>query len=113
MFTVIASHRIASIGYRTFAKNTGRTDAREMAKRLVASPDTTTVMVYGPRFTYIWTSPIGFANGDQIGGKWWIENKEGQQIDPKTLEVIPERQCEHGLSEWLCEDPINHYPADH
>jgi hypothetical protein len=20
--------------------------------------------------------------------------------------------CEHGLSAWLCEDPINHYPRD-
>lgn len=31
----------------------------------------------------------------------------------KALRVGPyEEQCEHGLSAWLCTDPISHYPRD-
>lgn len=32
------------------------------------------------------------------------ELAEHEDAEPET--------CEHGLSAWLCEDPINHYPAD-
>lgn len=27
-------------------------------------------------------------------------------------EFVEEAECPHGLSLWLCADPINHYPAD-
>jgi hypothetical protein len=28
------------------------------------------------------------------------------------LNNIREEECHHGLSLWLCEDPVNHYPPD-
>lgn len=97
LFTVMACSEDARQGWVTFAKETGRTDARQIAKRLVTSPKTRQVIVWGPRDEqYVWTSPAWYG-----GGKWDV-------IDPNA----PEEQCDHGLSLWLCADPINHYPAD-
>lgn len=34
-------------------------------------------------------------------------------LSPELVQFLPrDEQCEHGLSAWLCTDPINHYPAD-
>lgn len=29
-----------------------------------------------------------------------------------AVEQVEHELCHHGLSAWLCEDPINHYPSD-
>lgn len=40
------------------------------------------------------------------------EHKLNETCACDEMEQEPE-QCHHGLSAWLCEDPINHYPPDH
>lgn len=36
----------------------------------------------------------------------------GQEGGWQACVCPPEEQCRHGMSLWLCADPINHYPPD-
>lgn len=40
----------------------------------------------------------------------------GVRVDFTTPDYVPptplDESCIHGLSLWLCADPLNHYPAD-
>ena len=38
-------------------------------------------------------------------------DREAEFLNWLTEETDP--TCVHGLSEWLCADPITHYPPDH
>lgn len=51
----------------------------------------------------------------------WADTPEAQHDYAWTITVTPwvpepepqpEPECVHGLSLWLCADPVNHYPPD-
>lgn len=37
----------------------------------------------------------------------------GYSREVESFQEAAQEDCVHGLSAWLCADPINHYPADH
>lgn len=43
-------------------------------------------------------------------GYYWCEDQEDDEDDDE--EPYVEEQCVHGLSLWLCADPVSHYPRD-
>lgn len=58
-----------------------------------------------------------------LGYELWVEESaagdqpyswriEVRPYEPEPPQPEPET-CVHGLSAWLCEDPVNHYPPDH
>lgn len=48
----------------------------------------------------------------EAAAEYRAEHGHGHFPDVVAFQEADQEDCVHGLSAWLCADPINHYPAD-